>query len=371
MNKNNFNTNSNVNSDIIYVDVRINHNPGLDIEQPNIVTYNNTRTQPIVEDISKYYVAVVSATVPCNEIPLTIAKIVPNQPNPNKMTNTISINYLGVPYIEFLNYIPYNSYAPPVQNKTIQVTTPYYYIYSAQAILNYFNNALALCFASAAIPGLVAPTDLPYFKLNASTQLIELIVSQNFINSGALIQVNSVSQEYLQGFAFEKSQPIAPLIYTFLFDANGNVCDYNGYPDSTGTYRIYTQEYVAFEAWTILKKIIIATDSIAVGKEVGTATPQTNNISNISLNILNPILLDYYPETKNISDYRCVSHYDSQNQYRLNVINGSGPLYNITISVKWADNAGNVYDLYQSVYKSTRVKLGFFKKSLYNNNLEY
>lgn len=362
-----------MNSDNIYYNIRINSSADNQKNYSSVCAYDATRNNPIIENPSDYYVAVIDFEVPASLIPITIARVQPNQDplsvnyNPNRMLATFAITYGGITYVENVIYIPTTTESPPIQDKLYQVITYYYFVYTYNWILQAFNNAIQLIMTKNSIPG-----PAPYFVLsNTTKQLIQLIVPNQFISQGCILRMNNYTANYLSGFDyfFTVGNNIDPLInlnpLEFTFFTTNNICDQYGKFDPNGNYWLFQQQYYCLTEWDVLKKIIIYTSSIPIELQETTS----NNLLSPDLSNLSPILLSFTPQYKTSSPSRTNIFFTAEEQYRLCDLKSTIPLKKINIQVAWQNSLGEVYPIYLQPYQSCTIQLGFFKKTLYNNKI--
>lgn len=360
--------------DNLYLNIRINRDGDTDPRYAsNIATYDIIQNNPLINNPSDYYLAVTDYSIPLESIPITIVRVVPNQPDPNKMTSTISILVPslvpGGPDLEYTNnvtYIPSTSIAPPVQNQPYQVITNYYFAYSFMFLIEAFNQTLVGLLATAAItlpPGIVPP----YFTLeNDSFQKIVLIVPDYFIQNNYRIAINIQSLNYFGGFDqfFNISSLNARYIFSYI--NTNNICDQNGKYDPNGDYWFYKQQYYALPQWNSLSKILIYTSAIPIRNQQSTST---NKLSPDLLTTL-PLLFVDIPNYDTVSQAKTYAYFEQSPQYQLVDLISETPLRKIQISIAWMDHNGEVFPLYLQPYNSCNIQLGFFKKSLYNQKTE-
>lgn len=366
---------------------------------PVVAEYEVTKTETILSNCSEYYCAVIRFTIPLDEVPLLICPIVPNQPNPVLTTFIIGIQY-GDPtlpgsfFSQQVTYNPQNNFPAPIQNQPTQVITPFYFIYSYQNILEMFNVALSLAYIASGLSVLFPGYLAPYFQFNTGTGLFSLTVPSFFttLTAPALfiprIYANIASTTFFFSFDLFSnvsniSSNINPLGNDFYFITNpneNNKAYINGVtiPPTTippalpaqSFYYEYTQEYSVIEYWTSLRKIIILSNSIPGKNEYVPATNNVNNFGisdNSGVNVSYPILTDFVPNiSPTAGDSRSIAYYVPQSQYRLVDLISTNPLQKIDIRIFWQDRDGNLYPLLLSLYQQASIKLGFFRKSLYN-----
>jgi hypothetical protein len=370
---------SNLTPDNIYLNVRISHQDRSTFEV-SPATYDINKTRPIVDKCNDYYCAVLEATVPLDTIPIWIANIVPNQDptsveyNPNLMTSIIAIETpLGI-YSTNLIFIPETSQDPPVQNQQSMIITSYYFSYNYSGYIQSLNNALQDVFIQAGSPG---GGNAPFFYLDAERQLLVLIVSEGFLatdgNGQPLykIRMNNATLNYLLGFQYfyDQTNNLVPII--LILDDIGNISNEYGAEQGIpgGTYRYFKQQYYALESWSSLRRIAIVSTSIPIVNEYLPVLAPDGSNTDVSTSF--PVLLDFTPVIKNGAEARNIAYYRPEAQYRLLDLTTGAPLTKINIKVFWVDRLGFYYPLYLQLYQSIDIKLGFFKKPLYNNALTY
>jgi hypothetical protein len=364
--------------------------------------YGVTKTEPILSNCSEYYCSVIRFTIPLDEVPLLICPIVPNQisllgssdPNLTPLIIGIQNGPNGVPASYFstnIIFTPSNNFPPPVQNQPLQVITPYYYIFQYQILVDMLNTALSTVYISSGLAGLNPGYLAPYFEFNPVTALFSLIVpsfmSQSFPFPSIKIFFNEALASFLFSFNIFGNFPtdnIHQFGFDYYFILTPSISN-QYYPPgvtvpattippltpATSFYYKYTQEYSVLEYWTSLRKIIIISNTIPVKNEY---VPATNNISsgNIDVdqsgvNVSYPILTDFVPSISFLAgESRSIAYYVPTSQYRLVDLISTNPLQKIDIKIFWEDRDGNLYPLELSVFQQASLKLGFFRKSLYN-----
>lgn len=348
--------------DNIYLNIRIESNPdGSNFFSP--ATYDVTKATPILNKGSDYYVSVVDFVIPTSGLPLFIADctVDPNDANnKNYMRASFAIDYLGSFIEKHVTFIPENNFP-------LYFDTPYYYVFSYEALLTMFNNCIADLFVQQGSIGGTAP----YFKFNAATGLISLIVSEVFATSGATIWANNFSFPYLQSFRwfYDRNKDALNLpcnMIEYSLDQNNYCNEYGGQRGDLSQNFIYVeQEYYTLQDWLQIRKILITTTSIPVTQTYVTpysakgksgATPQY------------PILFDFIPRLGRDTITGVITYYETSGAYRLVDVATDLPLNRINIEVNWEDSDGNVRPLYLKTYQTISIKLAFFKKSLYKNN---
>lgn len=329
-----------------------------------LAEYNVTKTIPIIDKPSNYFITVVRFDVPLNSIPLFVMPIVPNQGNPNLTPFTVFINASAVNVL----YNPDNTNPAPVQNQQTQVVTPYYFVFSFDNLINSINTALAAAYIAAGSPGGAGP---PFVIFNPDTQLLGLVVSVAFITAGATISVNSFLVNYFEGFRFFFNA--ATNIFTFILRNTGN----NGFnligqtiPVTPGPggplWLIIQQEYTCMEYWLSLRKIVLVSNTIPINYEYIPAFDTSGQQTGVSSTF--PILTDFIPNIEQANESRSIAVYNPTSQYRLVDLLGDTPLYNIDLKIYWQDKAGNYYPVFIEPLQQASVKIAFVRRDLYENS---
>jgi len=408
-------------NDNIYLNVVIDHNnlvtfypqipppppnniPYLIGTAPQYAEYNTTKTIPILNKCSDYYCSVIRFSIPLDTIPLFIMPIVPNQflaitppgPDPDLTPLLLGVRYLGIDYYVNLDYISRGNptvYPAPIQDQLTQVVTPYYYVYSYQVLIDMLNVALRTVLTASGIlaalpapptPPLINP-NLPYFYLDAETNLISLIYPIYFANLTApltdvpTIFINSLLKSYLDAFDFSFIGFDQPNGRDFQFLLTSPSPDKIFYPanfilppNATAQptqspiifYRV-KQEYSSLQYWTSLRKLIISTNTIPI---VAESIPAINQSTD--LNVSYPILSDFIPNIEgSAGTSRTIAFYLPDAQYRLVDLIGDNSLQKLDLKVFWQDLDGNLFPMTISANQQIDIKLGFFRKTLYKNRM--
>src|ERR1700688_2993581 len=104
-------------NDNTYVSISFANRSGVD-EQ--ILQYNVTKTAPILNNASEYYATVVRFDLCLTSIPITIFPVQPGQGDPNLSTLQVGIKNGATTSYQFLEYVPQNLTAVPVQSNPNQ-----------------------------------------------------------------------------------------------------------------------------------------------------------------------------------------------------------------------------------------------------------
>jgi hypothetical protein len=330
-----------------------------------ILEYNVTKTNPIIDNASEYYCSVVSFQIPLGAIPIAIMPIVPGQGNPNLSTLQVGIRNGGTNFLQNVIYVPQNRTVPPVQSDpNQQVVTQYYFIYSIEQMLVMINTALQLAYTAA---GLVATA--PYFIYTSSTQLISLIVGAQFnVNGGPQVIHDYNTFQYINAYDVTG---IGGGIYSI--NVFGVVNESYGYaiygtaPTNPPTFYKITQEYQYFAAWNPIRKILFVSNTLPIKYEVVPNNNVTANNDGVYSSI--PILTDFTPIVTGSGDNRSTAYYNTNGTYGLRLVDmtSTKPVYKLDIKVYWQDIGNNLYQLYIPNFQSAAIKLAFTRKTIYKN----
>ncbi len=377
------------NPDNKYFNITVSYDPNGPFFQPLI--YSSTQTIQVLNKASDYYCSVIRYNIPLDFLPVTIFPVVANT-NLLSLSNTSTIRIgimnftTGISYELPLQYENASTLFPkPLQNQTVQVVTPYYYIYSYYKMITLINNGLQAVFnlfaaANPADPRVVNggnPLPAPFFTFDSETSLIKLITFNTWIQplqlpptpkTGVFIYINTEGINFLDAFTYF-SIMTSPLNLNFFFviENRGD----NGYPTNTfpalPDYIYQTQSYSTIGNWQSIKKLLITTNTIPVVNE---NLPLIGNVNLDQSNSLS-ILSDFLPQINStvLSNPRENAIYYPTSQYRLIDMISDLPLRKIDLAVYWQDKDNNVYPVFISQFSSASIKLAFVKKSLYKGGM--
>ena len=354
--------------DNIYFNITMTNNSTITEE---LATYTATKTIPLVNNTTDYYLSVVSFSIPLDDVPITICPIVPNQGNPNLTPLIIGIrDFTGsTTYFQNLIYTPTLADQPiPAQTSTTPVITPYYYMYSYETLINMMNAALLVAYNAFKVVNPGSTHLCPFFIYDASTTLISLIADNtwNSTTSGQSVVCNRALYKFFDSIPFKTFSPTLP-------NAIGDIClqvynmNNNGYPINTfpivpAYYRMSTN-YSTMFLWSSLKKLLITTNSLPINYE---QAPTYNNQNPDQFNSI-PILADFTPSISAAGDSREIAFYTST-IFRLIDLKASGPLNKLNFNILWQDTYNNTYPLFISPFQEVTLKFILTKKSLYKKS---
>jgi hypothetical protein len=306
--------------------------------------YLQQLSQPVVEDVSKYQMAIDRFRIPMTNVPIFIYN-----PETNFYTVELVYNGVGSGPISLI-------YQPPALLPT--TSAYYYYVYSYNVMLSMINEALTRAFSI--LGGLVTlPTGsvAPYFRNDAS--IISLIAQVDFYNEALTTPIHIYMNSNLQKFVNGIPSSYNPAILNgrnILF----KVCDFKNNTISASPSNLYVMasEYGAQTLinWNEAQGFVITSDFLPVNPEF---LPIVGNQS-----ILNTRTIISNFDFINTSDMTkgFVAQYILQSPYKTLDLIGNRPLTTIDLTVYWYDNNNNFHDLYLRQGEAISLRLAFIPK---------
>lgn len=382
-----------------------------------LAAYEETRTQPIIENPSDYYMSIVRFSIDGSNIPIAVCPVIPNPGNPNDINYTpfsVTLQYGGVNYTAQLIFIPelQTSIQPQPPTSTSQdTTTQYYYMYTYTTLVVMINNALqaAMTALKTAVPALNNVVT-PYFIYERTQEKFALVVQNTTVSGTNVFQ----SQFNGSGIPLVGSSQAAGMINIFLnsriyqyFDSIESyiypdtvlsnlmlVRDLKNnyyYPPANGTntvppqvptsfydvagsvtytaaprYFIFNQQYNTISNWNSLSGIVFLTSSLPIQYEYIPASA-INSTSGSGFSAFRPVITDFVPILEKGGDARTRFVYYPQGPYRLISLKSTDPLYKLDLSIWWQDQYQNLYPMTISCNEANTIKIMFMKKSLAKN----
>lgn len=374
------------NDDVIYYNIMISNNINSTIDELPAIS-NDSRTQPIIDKPSEYYLTVtrfslLGYNIPIMEFPI---KAGISQNNPNLSIFTVSTEYNGMVNTQPVIFKSYVQHAtapvPPSLNPPSYTApdSPYYYVYEYHHMLDMINNAMAT-----SVSGLTGATGTPppFFTYD-DNQLISLVAPQQYYDLGGYgatggtgtikVYCNYYLFNYLQSipvYAWGKTLDNDRNYQFLLNDNHNNIFGPTTYSPNlagnTGFIKL-TMEFNTLNNWSTLSSIVILSNSLPIRKEYVPINNINNNNQTSSQNNFRSILTDFIPLLEKNGDNRSHFVYYPSAQYRLINMLGDNPIYNIDIGIYWQDRNNNLHPIIINRGQSASVKLAFLKKSTYKN----
>lgn len=386
----------------------------------NILRFSETRSTPIINNISKYYFSIIRFTMngPNKDLPLCVLPIKtgPTQTNINLTNLKMSITMLkgntalqtstrDVIYVsESLDAFTNSSTALPNQPlQTVDRRGVYYWIYSYDHFTKLINTTIQDCFkdlqtsysaASGPTGGTIItqPAKLVY---NETTKLFEFYFDCNGwsdlsscnVSLGSASPINEVFKmsfnadlyNLLSNFDYKNVGFVSTSLQYQLLISNKNYKNYvkygtvaanlNPQPSPAG-YIVMSQNYESTSSlWSPISSIVFTSGTIPLVAE-GVAAPtiySDNTNRNTTTNAFQPIITDIALGMDNgASSYREMISYVPSAEYRLSSFtNSNQPLTQIDIQIYWKSRLDlNLYPVAMPAYSSTSIKIMFKKKHL-------
>lgn len=351
-----------------HVNLTINNPSGAAAINAEIDTTYDTA---ILHNASENMCAVVSFTLPMQNLPLFVFPVEPNQtPNVNVSTlqvgvchNMVQANVDAGQAVAVTSYTTPLTWVPqkmgqimPIQNQTRQVITPYYYCYSFEHFVNLVNDAIDTTYTLAGSPGLSKPEFSYDDALKTFTWTIPTAFSGNVVASAT-------------GWSVCWNEDFDNLVNNFNTIENGDLYileDTNSALTNTvGTDIILSQDYPTTDYFNSAERILVTTTSIPIAQELFPGpTGQYQGLSNRET-ILVDVNLDF---DNNVTSQRSILKYvNSTDMLQMNDMISTLPVQRIGVKFRWVDSLNNVYDIPVSKNEVVTCKIGFYNKKLLLN----
>lgn len=416
--------------DILYYNVDIISGPDTnkDLANINVLQFNETRSTPIINNISKYYFSIVRFSMggPNKALPLAVLPIKTGQTNINLTTLKIRIDasikypnsnpppapthltavlsstkdviFVSESLDAFTNgNVPLP--AQPLENVDRQGT--YYWIYSYDHFCKLINTTIQTCFDDIETQlqlivnqGIVTqPAKLVYNEnsrlfdfyfdaygwsdLSSCNDSIGTTTSEIFTMS-----FNSDLYYLLSNFDY-KNIGTGPNATTLPYQFQITNKNYKNYyaptasgstnldpPPSTNGYFVMTQNYESTSSlWNPCSSIVFTSGTLPLVNEL-TAAPTvfSDNLGTQTTNAFQPIITDIAlgMEPNGASSYREFISYVPSAEYRLSsFMNNEQPLKQIDIQIFWKNRLDlKLYPIALPAFSSSSIKIMFKKKHL-------
>lgn len=354
-----FVTNS-TNSDNLYFNVQI-VSDNTSMATPT--NYNITRTRNILDLASDYYVSVVRFEIPSFYVPVLVFQLA--NPITDNATGVyeISLTYNGVTIREPVLF--------DQQTAGFETTDPaFYYIYTYDAFLTMLNQAALVAYNQ--LPGTLATDYPPVFRFDPSNSSFDILVTESYLQQTAnRIDIGMNASLFTLFSAFEAVRlnsnnivgsgvPNDYLITCKNLGTNNYLVDLPPIPTTLPgvSYNVWSvvSNWQATYNWNPFKKIIITTTKLPIESE----SIQGSGDGTLK------ILTDFIPDNT-VGDVRSVYQYNPQTQYRLVDLKAHHSLRDVDLQFWWQDINNVLNPIVIPPNTELTLKLGFFKKSLYNH----
>lgn len=381
-----------------YVDIDVFHDDDNNPSQ-QFLQFNQVKNLNIIDNPNDYLFSVIrwSAT---SVLPVIVPQMqLSTQPDETMFLNftnyRVSLTYNGLILGGVVKFVPQNknqeslpNYSVPIyqpQKQTTVLNNPYYYIYSVQYFLDLINTALKGAFDSLVDdypPGTFNTDIAPRLQWDASTNKIDLFVSQSFIdtsNQGVVnnyiqIGLNSPLYNLLNTFNFV-SNPLAPMNVrnpgnNWYFDIKGGF--YDKYlalpsilPSGVAMYKI-SQEASSVPSWSPVSSVVFTSFTIAVNPTASGAPQFIGNSpykNAIDINNISSTITDFeIPLTTGLEMSNGVLYYSPVAQYRYFDLQSREGIKQLNLQVFWKSKYGSYHQYYLPYGGFATLKLLFKKK---------
>lgn len=200
-------------SDHLYYDISMTNYDAVGQSNKQLI-FNDTRSQPYLDNPRDYYMSVVRFSVETPSLPLFIPKI---QPSPNTNVDltvysiTLSYNYSGTVYDarEFVEWESEEKFvtAPSSVPEFNSLKSNYYFCYSYPHFINLVNKALKKAYNNLSSQiinagGSMPSPNAPFFNYDQNTSKFSLYADKNGYDNGVTISAVSASTANLAGYVY-------------------------------------------------------------------------------------------------------------------------------------------------------------------------
>lgn len=367
--------------DHIYMDLQMLNNDTSGSNPPVHLSFNETRTNPIVTKPRDYYISIVRFSVDSQSLPVFVPQIELDQSDPNRTiyTVTLSYEYSGTVYFgnEYVEYVTSN-FSTPAANAPLvnqDVSTNYYYVEQYISFIRMVNTAYSDAFASLNSQVVAAGGTLPM----ANPPFLEW----NPTNNRAILNADILGYEesLTPRINIYMNSPLFRLFSSFEAENNGfnvsngtnyrlkviNQRDFNIFTVNSVNYVQMFQQYSVRALWSPITSLVFTCSLVPiVPTQVSPAkiynSPQGLSSQGNNASIAN-ILTDFIADELEFSPYLT---YVPTSEYRLLDLKGDSPMNSISIQAFWKDRFGNLNPFLLDSQDCATLKI-MFRKKTYGN----
>ncbi len=320
-------------------------------------SFDQTRTEAIVDKADDYSMAVARFELPGHFIPVHIMPIQTGQTDPNLSIYSITLEYNGYTSQQYLVYISTQKYLDtPPSPFNGQAVSEYYFVYEYSQLVDQINTAFDLAHTDLVDNGgAPAGSAAPKFTYSPTTKLFTLAAQVEYYDTDdstdlITIWMNTKFFYLFQGF--------------FVNDYNGGATgDQPNGQDiqfviknfDTPTYNLeyyyIDQKFNSLSNWNPFKRIVFISNGMPIQPEF---VPTSNDA-------YQNILVDFRPDEASNEDVRSIYQYNPY-FYRLIPLKGQAPLRRIAFDIYWEDKINTLYPLKIPFNQQMSVKFAFVRK---------
>jgi hypothetical protein len=386
----------------IYYQMNLINNDTDNPRPPIRFTYNESRNNPYLLAPDNYYLSIVRFHIQSPTLPVFIPRVVTGQANPNLTPYIITLTYVysGTTYTSGTSgqiiYVPYDSTIPAPSTfvspgaTLLDLTSPYYYIYSYQAWVSMINTAFTNAYNQlntvvVAAGGTLPSAYAPFMSIDPNN--LTCTISADVAGYSTSLTGGTVTTAPIKIFW---NTPLYILYnnFTWLYngptavnDLDAQLICYNMYNTNLFTVTVTVSPSVTYSALqmyqegqtaTLLNPVqsIVFTTSILpvylenIGIPAISGSANLYNIGN-NANVI-PVITDFQVPFTALNTYKPDIQYTPSGEYRLIDLNGSSPYQNINIDVQWRDVYGAYHDFTLGSGCSGSMKIMFRRKDYSN-----
>lgn len=371
--------------EIVYVNADVTYTDSLNPNRYVPAQLMLTRTVPILERADDYLMTIARMEVSNAALPLCVAEIQPNQPNPNltKYSFTVlgydagGVAVTGAP--AYVTYVPTDLTATPPGpvGATQDNSTGYYYIYDYVALVSMFNTAIGVAFANAIASGADATGVIaPNIYFDSASGLLSVTAQQaNWCSGGAgatapplkcwKLFYNGIVSNFFVGIPFQKisSAGGSQQVYQFQFDQNANNIYARPALGAGDFITISMSNSAQMGYWSSLNAVIVQTSLPITNPE---ATQPPYGASTFDSTDTLAMMTDFAIAGR-AGEWNAVYLYTPETWERFYSLAGSVPLSKIQFNLLWQDNRNNVYPFLIRYNTKVSLKIAFVSRAYWMN----
>lgn len=347
------------------------------------IKYNSNTAKPIITNLSEYAVAVDSATIPTDNLPL-FWPLIQQYPNVNNNLTEYSftLEYNGIysneTFALFISQNPNSIFTPlSSSNKYPDYNSGYYTIYTIGPILDMLNNCLQSAFNNLSSLVVLPPGSLPpYMTYDYDNNKFEMNGQLQFYDQSSLLSPINVYSNYFMitiidkiDFTFFANNPSNLKFLFNIANVNDNVYYKEpSFPPPAPTQNDYyirmIQDISTIGNLSPVKSVCITSSSLPIRDDFIPQSKNINGNNNLSLLGQETIICEIEPIIK-FSPSIIGQEYQYRPNYRIyKDMFTNQSLQRIDIVFYWRDIFGVLHQIYSNINKVTTVRLVFTKKDL-------
>ena len=366
----------------IYLDVScVNNDNGASAPVP--ISFRESRTMPILEDASMYYLALCRFHLDTvGALPVIIPQVQLGQSDVNKTIYSVTYKYKTFEYQQFLSFVPQDESAGTPLAPTIQQDTSstYYFVDSYSYFVNLINTTLSdgfRAFNDLVVAGSdsLPASNAPYLQYDSSSG--EIILNADVasfdptLTNPVQLYFNTAMHNLLSSFEFIKKGYGSTITNGKNFMVNIRNDNGANIFEVSNTYSVYQmyQEYPSISTWSPVSRIVFTSSNLPMNPSIVSPPKVFNSVVGMSsvttqtttMNIITDMTVDISTGKELYPAITYVPY-----QYRLIDLTTRGQLNEFNIDVYWVDTYGNMRLFYLPSGCSANLKLVWIRKSFYN-----